>query len=434
MYDNCPSDMEEDGEDSNQDGMEEIEKEEDSEDPLLDFDANFSDASFSKSCYENWHHPEHMKYGGGGGAASLMQARLTHPKAKVSICKYHARLSLRHDSDKATPWTGCHFTFPLKRIIDSQSSFAARRYIADRDKKLADVLGKYDIISVDEAQDLGSGLEMRLFTQSNTPVVCVGDINQSINSFVHSIRDYSCDKKSPCKFPVEATNEGMPQPIQWYSTYRLCALTVAFLEDLCGVNMVSKRTDTSVIRWQNKVTEPNTLVMARTNETVVRIAIQYQKTNIRVMAGTRIASMLKIASLSPAQQGLAKLAKTLKQDGSLANVLKFLTERDIGIKDLKNTPTFCVSTLHTLKGIEVDNTAVHMDIMQAAQKEASAKSIDRSERCVAFVALSRHKKSLTILFDIPEPVKQAVEPTKQAAGPAKVQSTLDLAAFIYTKH
>ena len=40
--------------------------------------------------------------------------------------------------------------------------------------------------------------------------------------------------------------------------------------------------------------------------------------------------------------------------------------------------------------------AVHMDIIQAAQKETSAKSIDRSERCVAFVTLSRHKKSLTI--------------------------------------
>jgi len=201
---------------------------------------------------------------------------------------------------------------------------------------------------------------------------------------------------------------------------------VAFLEDISGVTMVSKRTENSVIRWQNKVTEPNTLVMARTNETVVRIAIQYQKTNLRVMAGARIASMLKIASLSPAQQGLAKLAKTLKQDGSLANILKFLTERDIGIKDLKDTPTFCVSTLHTLKGIEVDNTAVHMDIMQAAQKETFAKSIDRSERCVAFVALSRHKKSLTILFDIPEPVKQAVEP-------AKFQSTFDLSKFIYSK-
>jgi len=211
MYDNCSSDMEEDGHQSENDDMEDVKEDlEDGEESLLDFDANFSDASFSKSCYENWHHSEHMKYGGGGGAASLMQARLTHPKAKVSICKFHARLSLRHDSDKATPWTGCHSTFPLKRIIDSQSSFAARRFIADRDKKLADVLGKYDIIAVDEYQDSNSNQEVRLIMQSDTPVVFLGDSNQSVNNFRHQINDSRCDKRSPCKFPVEMPHAAMP--------------------------------------------------------------------------------------------------------------------------------------------------------------------------------------------------------------------------------
>jgi len=53
--------------------------------------------------------------------------------------------------------------------------------------------------------------------------------------------------------------------------------------------------------------------------------------------------------------------------------------------------------------------------------------MDRTDRSVLFVAISRHKQSLTILIDIPEPVEQT-------AGPAKVQSTLDLAALIYTKN
>ena len=150
---------------------------------------------------------------------SLMQARLTHPKAKVSICKFHARLSLRHDSDKATPWTGCHSTFPLKRIIDSQSNFAARRYICDRDNKLRELLGKYDIIIEDESQDGISALEVRLIMQSDTPVVFLGDSNQSVNNFRHQINDSSCDKRSPCKFPVEMPHAAMPKQVEWYSTF-----------------------------------------------------------------------------------------------------------------------------------------------------------------------------------------------------------------------
>jgi len=323
----------------------------------------------------------------------------------------------------AKPWNGCHSDFPLKRIIDSQSSFAARRYVADRDNKLVGVLGKYDLIVMDEFQDLSSSLEMRLVMQSNVPVVCVGDNNQSINSFVHQINDFNCDRRSPCKFPVETPHPAMPDHIEWYSTYRLCPLTVSFLEDMANVNMVSNRKDECVIRWQTKITEPNTLVMARSNESVVKVVLEYQRTNLRVMAGTRIASMLKAASMSAGQNPLAKLARKLKSDGSLAAVLKFLTARDISIQELKDTPAFCVSTIHMLKGFECDNTAVHSDVLGAAKKEIVAKSVDRTDRSVLFVALSRHKKSVTILVDVPLPPVEV----------AKVQTILDLSTFAYIK-
>lgn len=142
----------------------------------------------------------------------------------------------------------------------------------------------------------------------------------------------------------------MPEQIEWYSTYRLCPLTVSLLEHISGIKMLLKRTDRSVIRWQTKITEPNTLVMTRSNENAVNIVTQYQKTNLRVMSGVRIASMLKAASLSLGQHGKAKLAKKLKNDGQLGAIVKILTERDISINELKDTPTFCVSTLHNLKG------------------------------------------------------------------------------------
>jgi len=218
--------------------------------------------------------------------------------------------------------------------------------VADRDKKLVDVLGRYDLIINDEAQDMGSNLEIRLIMQSKTtPVVLIGPISQQFQ-----INDFNCDKRSPCKFAIEAPHPAMPEQIEWYSTYRLCPLTVSLLEHISGIKMLLKRTDRSVIRWQTKITEPNTLVMTRSNENAVNIVTQYQKTNLRVMSGVRIASMLKAASLSLGQHGKAKLAKKLKNDGQLGAIVKILTERDISINELKDTPTFCVSTLHNLKG------------------------------------------------------------------------------------
>jgi len=78
------------------------------------------------------------------------------------------------------------------------------------------------------------------------------------------------------------------------------------------------------------------------------------------MACVRIASRLKAASMSVRQNGLAKFARKPKNDRLLTAVLKFLTERDISIKELKDTPTFCVSTIHMLRGFECDNTAVQL--------------------------------------------------------------------------
>jgi len=55
--------------------------------------------------------------------------------------------------------------------------------VADRDKKLVDVLGRYDLIINDEAQDMGSNLEIRLIMQSKTtPVVLIGPISQQFQT------------------------------------------------------------------------------------------------------------------------------------------------------------------------------------------------------------------------------------------------------------
>ena len=90
-------------------------------------------------------------------------------------------------------WLPFHLSLAADHTLSVQ--LRSEQYIADRDKTLADVLGKYDIIALDEYQDADSALEVRLIMQSGTPVVFLGDSNQSVNNFRHQINDSSCDKQ-----------------------------------------------------------------------------------------------------------------------------------------------------------------------------------------------------------------------------------------------
>jgi hypothetical protein len=330
---------------------------------------------------------------------------------------------LKHPGDDAKAWKGEHGAFPMKRIVDAQSNFAARRFHADKKGLLRPLFEKYDVLMVDERQDLATAQEMRLILQAGCPVVAVGDSNQAINSFKNQINTYGCDKRVPCNFPCEMS-ENFPE-IPWYTTYRLDPLTVAFVEDMSNIRMVSKRSDAGLILWGTKITQPNTLIIARKNENVVKLAILHKNAGIRVLSGTRIASLLKGAGASVSQFGMAKIAKKLKQDGHLNTVIKMLIERDISLTDLKCSPVFAVACLHGVKGFETENTAIHSDLMQAAKKETETKCEEQSERNCLFVAISRHIKSLTILVDIPVP--------PLTVESVKIQTNLDVSDFAYKK-
>ena len=387
----------------------------------VEFDTNFNDQSLSTRHYKMWDSREHLRHGGGLCAASLIQNRLSHPYAIVHICKQHQRLSLKHPDDHTKAWAGELDVFPLKRIVDAQSNFAARRFHADKKGLLRPLFTKYDVVMLDERQDLATAQEMRLIQQSGCPVVAVGDRNQAINAFKDQISTYGCDKRAPCIFPGEIT-QNFPE-IPWYTTYRLDPLTVAFVEDMCNITMVSKRSDAGLILWGTKITQANTLIMARKNENVVKLAILHQHAGIRVLSGARIAGLLKGAGACGSQFGMAKIAKKLKQDGQLSAVIKMLIQRDISLTDLKCSPVFAVACLHGVKGYEAENTAVHSDLIEASKKETESNCVETCERNCLFVAISRHTKSLTILIDIPVPLVKAET--------VKIQTTLDPSVFAY---
>jgi len=389
------------------------------------FDPIFSDTSFVKSHFPSWDHREKLYHAGGVGSASMIQHRLTHPRSTPTICKFHQRLSMEKLSSTSKPWQGDVNSFPIKKIIDSKSTFAARRYICDRDLKLVHTFSTFDLIICDEYQDiLGSEQELRLLRQAKCPIVFIGDYNQTINNFRHVVSDTHCAKHLKCSFPVETSSHDKMEHIEWYCTFRLDPLTTAFLEDVTGVRMHSMRTAPGQIVWNTIPSAPDTLIMCRTNENVIKMAIKFQKRGIRVVAGARIAGQLKAASVFSSMRGMGGLAKKLQKDGQLQSVINMLTKQEIDIKTLALGGFLAVSTVHMLKGFEYTNCAVHNDILDHAHEETMSKSRDHSERNILLVSFSRHQQSLTIMVDILPAIPI------DTASKNKKQKTIDFAKCV----
>ena len=382
------------------------------------FDPVFSDSSFITAFFPAWNLKEKLKHGGGSGSASMVQNRLLHPRSVPHICKFHQRLSLVDMSDTAAPWAGSVGASPIKQIIDSACTFASRKFLCDRDLLLVSEFQKYDVIMVDEVQDCCIMLEQRLLKQAACPVILVGDYRQTINDFKYQINDSFCSKGDKCRFPAEAPMLEQLPTVEFYTTFRLCPLTTAFLEDHTALKTVSVRPNSGTVHWQTKIIAPDTLILCRMNENVIKIAIQYEAMDIRVLGGARIAAQLKTASSSGSVRGMGALAQQLARNGTLSSVAKMLADKEIDFAELQHGGVLAVSTVHILKGFECANTAVHSDVFQNAKAEEQSRSQDQSERNIMLVALSRHTNSMVLLVDIPEPVPEAT-------GATKKQKTID---------
>jgi len=276
---------------------------------------------------------------------------------------------------------------------------------------------KFDVVMLDEYQDCCSMLEQRLLRQATCPIILVGDHRQTINEFRHQINTTFCSKNDKCVFPVEPARLEQLPTVEFYNTYRLCPLTTAFLEDLTGMKAVSTRSDFATIHWQTAIIAPDTLVLCRTNENVVKVALRYQAQGIRVMNGARIAAQLKNAKTSGTLRGMSTVAVHLTAKGTLSSTIKMLIDREISMEELARGGVLAVSTVHGLKGFETAHVAVHKDVFEHAHTEEQSKNKDNAERNVFLVALSRHKSSLVILMDVPIP--DIPEPG------AKVQKTIN---------
>jgi len=327
--------------------------------------------------------------GAGRRSSDIINFRFRHPRATVTICKTHRQLAA-----KGTDWDAGFASYPMQTIARTCQTFAASRYVCDQKQSLRATLDSYDIILVDEVQDLLSAQELRLLFQTSRPVVMVGDPMQAINNFRD---DPPCTE---CALVQEPTPP-LPRAIEWYGTWRLDGFTVRFIEERFQRSMFSYRTcsDNAEVYWKNELVYENTLVLCRYNESVVEAAKRFP--DARVVSGDTLASRLSAASNDDSMvTPMAKYAQVLKLEGMLSTVCDLLRERSIRLSDVKGVPA--ISTVHQAKGFEYDHCAVHSDLLSPKTE---------NERNVSFVAFTRHRKSLVVLENNglrPQPVARTV--------------------------
>ncbi|KAK3234599.1 hypothetical protein CYMTET_55150 [Cymbomonas tetramitiformis] len=329
-------------------------------------------------CNKFWPKSAKFKFGKSGGgrrSSNIIDFRFRHPRAHASICKQHRRLAL-----KGSDWDGKFTSYPVQKIVQSCMTHAACRYVCDQRCSLRAKLDAYDVILVDEMQDLISAQEQRLLFQTSKPVVLVGDPMQAINNFRDDPPCTSCH--------LEQENApALSNAIEWYGTWRLDSFTVRFVEERFERRMYSYRAvdDTSEVYWKDELVHAKTLVICRCNKNVVGVAMRYP--DMRVVRGDTLAQQLAIAAKDDSMvTPMAKYAQELARSGELDTVCQMLRERSVRLADVNDMAA--VTTVHQVKGFEYDHCAVHSDLLAPE---------NRDERNISFVAFTRHRKSLVVM-------------------------------------
>lgn len=337
------------------------------------FVPQITDKDVQMRCFKKTAYAQKLKYGL-RHSGDIIAHRLLHPEDAIDVCQYHQQLTAYKQKGE---WTASVDRFPITEYTrGTGSSFAARRYVSDRDGTLGRILDEYDIVVVDEMQDLMSAQEIRLITQTKKPIVMVGDPMQAINDFRH---DFPCDD---CRItPTETVN--LPDAIEWYGTYRLDPITCAYVEEYFDRKMFSYRYDAQEadIAWSHDVRYPGTLVLCRCNSSVIEYAMEHEE--IFVINGDDISRRLKHATNDgSARSPLARYARSLGAD--FTTTCEHLEKKSISLASLHGQDA--VGTVHQVKGFEYEHVAVHFDILEHVE-----------DIKVAYVAFTRHTASLTFI-------------------------------------
>jgi superfamily I DNA/RNA helicase len=178
----------------------------------------------------------------------------------------------------------------------------------------------------------------------------------------------------------------LPPSIELYGTHRLDRRTAQFLEAKTRVRMHSFRDESErcTVRWKTAIQhETHTLVLCRKNESVIQTATQSE--GMRIVGGADLKKKLQAVRSSTDEKPFSKYAQALSAT-EFQRICKLLEDRSIELEDLASPcDVSAVSTVHQCKGFEYDHVTLHEDLLQC------------NEPPVLYVAMTRHRKSLTVI-------------------------------------
>lgn len=259
------------------------------------------------------------------------------------------------------------------------------------------------VVLIDEAQDLthqGTSILRRI----GCPIVAVGDPQQMIYDFEAAACPHCGDSGALPTTDKPDWCDAL-QSVPLYVTHRLDALTCAVLREWTRhrVDCVPATVAHPSVRiqWQDRAPvddEDGALILLRRKVDLVRLFIMSAR-NLAVVGGVAIADAL--TRTAPQSCGprfttaLEAMARKLRKEGGLDEVAARLRAADVDLGASDSRVVLC--TIHRCKGCEADHVAVPASTVRALMKP------DVSEVRVAIVALTRHRRRLTIFASIESP-------------------------------
>jgi hypothetical protein len=273
-----------------------------------------------------------------------------------------------------------------------------RRTLFEANRALVDENAPYDVIVVDEVQDLDNQA-LTLLDRCKQPIVYVGDPMQKIYGF-------SSNFKCKCQFP-----DGSPPPyfpeehtVSLYKTFRLNDDTVQYLNDLGLVQMVAHRQDKPLfpgivlvptsIHWAF----PGLCYMFRSNVEVCKF-VQDPDTpvSVRVVGGKDIAHQVESFKFQKNEHNFHPFANFVR---SLAKIEREALASELRARHTDGAvctdgPIAC--TVHRAKGSECEYAVVERTMLRSLHTEKPSFSQNQEEEIrIAYVAFTRHRSTLFV--------------------------------------
>lgn len=314
------------------------------------------------------------------GASGIANLVMEHMRgSKIHLCSVHQQAKFALDKGLSVP----SFFTNRYRVLKSKIDVSLMR------EKLTDDTGRWDVVLVDEFQDLTTEA-LNILANVSCPVICVGDMNQNIYGFQND----SCKKcvivPSQSRFLKKATS------IQLYQTFRYGTHTIWHTFKYGSQHAASLKKNDVIMTITGfdmfrSLLVPGTAVLCRSNRECFQLLSEAEKTCetfpdkiilARIAGGTKVAKEILDNSRSRSTRSpLQGWIHEMKANGTLQDTVETLR-----LKGDDNSATdVVISTVHRAKGMQF--------------KRVIAVNIDHiNEPEVAYVAHTRHTHSL-VLFD-----------------------------------